>query len=228
MGREELQRLRSSMVNLRIGGRVIPAVRSNRCRVCTHPARPLIEERIISNDTYPSIAEWVSNKEVEQIDGTLVDWPPLNVDQIVRHYNNGHCPIDAQLLHELSEQRMTELGLSYEEPVGRIVDHVVITKLIAAKGQQLLATGQIEPGVADTLAAAKLLREIESDQVQQGTDMSAYAQAMEQYFVTVQRIVTTDQWRQIGAALSSNPVLKELTAKMTTEDDIEDAELVEP
>jgi hypothetical protein len=227
MGKQELDRLRSSMVNIKIGGRVIPAVRSNRCKVCIHPARALIEERLLMNDTYPSIVEWVSSREHEEIDGAIVYWPPLTVPQLLNHYRNGHCPVDTQVLHELSEQRMAELGASYEASVGRIVDQVVITKLVAAKGQELIATGQISPGVSETLAAAKMLHEMERDRQVEDVGLGAYAAAMEQYFTTVQRIVTPQQWAMIGAALSSNPILKELTARMTPEEDIQDAELVE-
>jgi len=227
MGRAELEHFRSSMVNIKVGDRTIPAYRSNKCKVCMHPARPLIEERLLMNDTYPSVAEWVSNHDVEEIDGTLVEWPPLNVTQLFKHYNNGHCPIDTQVLHELSKQRMDELGLDYEDSVGRVVDHVVAAKLILAKGQERLARGEIAPDVKDTLSAAKLLHDIEGgiDAGEQSEMIAAWQQAMEVFFVTVQRHVTSTAWQAIGADLSMNPVLREITARIESSD-IVDAEEV--
>lgn len=230
MSRAELERQRSSMVNIRVGNRTLPAYRSNRCKVCTHPGRPLIEEQILLNSTYPSIVEWVSNHEVEEIDGALVEWPTVTVNQLLNHYNNGHCPLDAKLLHELSEQRMTELGLDYESSTGRIVDHVVTAKLIAAMGQERLMRGEIQPDVKDTLAASKLLADLDSKRGgAEGEELLViWQQAMEVFFTVTQRHVSGPQWQAIGADLSSNPVLRELTARMqATEDDITDAELVE-
>jgi hypothetical protein len=46
---------------------------------------------------------------------------------------------------------------------------------------------------------------------------------MEQYFLTVQRIVSPEQWQQIGIALEANPVLKQIAAGL----EIQDAEIVE-
>jgi hypothetical protein len=218
------------MVNIRIGQRVLPAFRSNRCKVCTHPGRPLIEEQILLNATYPSIVEWVSNHEVEEIDGVLVEWPILTVHQLLNHYNNGHCPLDAKLIHELSEQRMAELGLDYEASSGRIVDHVVAAKLIAALGQERLIKGEIQPDVKDTLAAAKFIADLEAKRGGPEGDeiLIIWQQAMEVFFAVTQRHVSPDQWQAIGADLSSNPVLRELTAKMHAhpDEDIHDAELI--
>lgn len=228
MGRAELERARSSMVNIRVGNRTIAAYRSNRCKVCMHPARPLIEERLLMNDTYPTVAEWVSNHEVEEIDGTLVEWPPLTVSQLHRHYNSGHCPLDTQVLHELSRQRMDELGLDYEASTQRVVDHVVAAKLVLSKAQERLVRGEIAPDVKDYLSAAKLLHDIErgAEGVDQSEQLIMWARAMEVFFTVVQRHVDGGTWQAIGSDLALNPVLREITQRMETSD-IVDAELEE-
>jgi hypothetical protein len=213
------------MVQVQIGERTYPAHYSARCPVCNHPGRGLIEERILTNDSYVSIAAWVSDVDTVTIEGIEVRWPPLTTTQLSHHFNSNHCPVDARVLKELSEQRAEQLGVDYNELTGPFVDHLVYAKMVLLQGQQRLARGEIKATMRDTLAAARLLADIESAaEGEDGMDqLQAYADAMEQYFLTVQRIVSPEQWQQIGTALEANPVLKQIAAGL----EIQDAEIVE-
>lgn len=212
------------MVSIKIGERVYPAYRSNRCQVCIHPGRSLIEERLLLNDTYPTIVEFTRDREAADIDGLMVPWPTLTVQQLTNHFNKGHCPIDTQVLHELSDQIMTEMGVDYTDVAPRIVSPIILSKLVMARGQERLMRGEIEPTMRETLAAAKLLHDIEVDTTGAERDrLQAYIDALEIYFNTVQRIVTPEQWSQIGSSLAADPVLREIENRLS----VEDADIIE-
>lgn len=225
--KESLRRVRSSMVNIRVGGRTYPAQRNPRCKICTHPARPLIEERLLYNDTYVAIAAWVTGQEAEQLNGIRITWPEINVAQLSAHYRNGHCPVDTQVLHALTERRATELGVSYEETGGRIVDHMVMLQQIATRGQERLIRGEIEPGIKETISAAKALAAIQlAGQMQEeSVDLSAYEQSMGIYFDETRKIMNDEQWDQLVFALSTNPILRKLAERLQS-DDVVEAEVV--
>jgi hypothetical protein len=112
--------------------------------------------------SYVSIAAWVSDLDVITIEGVEVRWPPLTTTQLSHHFNSNHCPVDARVLKELSEQRAQQLGVDYSELTGPFIDYLVYTKMIVAQGQQRLARGEIKPTMRDTLTAARLLADIET------------------------------------------------------------------
>lgn len=226
--RVDLQRARPSMISVRVGNRSYPAKFVNTCRVCTHPARALIEERLLYNDTYPSIAAWVSEQQSETLDGAHIEWPPVTVPQLGGHYRGGHCPVDTQVLHELTEQRAAETGVNYEQSLGRIVDHVVLTQQIATRGQERLTRGEIAPDVKETLAAAKLLHDMQTSAAQaEVTDhLGAFQDALDIYFGEARRVMTSEQWTQFTLALTNNPVLREIAGRFQ-ESNVVDAEIVE-
>lgn len=220
MGRQkadkaDLEQLRSSMVRIQIGGRVYPAVRSPRCKICTHPARVEIEERLLLNDQYPRIVEFVSGRVYQDVTGEKIEWPPITAQQLSNHFNNGHCPVDTELVKQFTTERERELGVDYSQMTGRVVDHVIATKLVLSRGQERLLKGDVEPTVKETLEAAKLLAllggESDNDQADQ---LTAWSEAMEIFFTTARRIMSPDQFQQLGAELYSNPILRELTAKL--------------
>lgn len=214
---------RGSIVSVTVGSRSLPAVLDNSCPVCTHPARPLIEERLLFNDPYPVIAEWVSNKEASRDDGVIITWPRLSAWQIAGHYANDHCPVDTKVLHQLTQQRLSGTEADYDNSHQRIVDHVVTLAQVAAVGQERLARGEIQPTIAETINAAKTVAQIDiaTRQVEQVDHTGDYEQAMEVYFNAAKQVMTEEQWRRFGSLLATNPVLRQLTG------DVEDAELVE-
>jgi hypothetical protein len=213
------------VVTVTVGSRHLPAVLDNTCPVCTHPARPLIEERLLYNDPYPVIADWVSDRKAEDIDGTIVRWPPLSAWQIAGHYANNHCPVDVKVLHQLTQQRLAGTESDYDTSHERIVDHVVTLAQIAAVGQERLARGELKPTLKETISAAKAVAAIDiaAKQVEQTDNSARYEQAMEVYFTAAKQIMNPEQWQAFGALLSANPVLRRLAEG----GEIEDAEILE-
>lgn len=219
--------MRSSMINVQIGERVYPAVRNPRCKICTHPGRAQIEEQLLLNTQYPEIVRLVSGREYVEVDGVRIDWPEISAQQLGNHYNRGHCPIDTNLLAQLTEERERELGINYADTTGRVVDQVIFSKLVLAQSQERLVRGEVKPTLKEGLAAAKLLSDIQTDKTQDEVDrLGAYVEAMEIYFQAVQHIMTPDQWSQLAAMLNTNPTLREIAQRLQEEEQIDDAEVI--
>jgi hypothetical protein len=216
--------VRGSVVSITVGNRHLPAVVDNTCPVCTHPARPLIEERLLYNDPYPAIAEWVSGRKAETIDGLTIRWPQLSAWQIAGHYANDHCPVDVKVLHQLTQQRLSGTEADYDNSTTRIVDHVVTLSQIAQIGQERLARGELKPNLKETISAAKAVAALDlaAKAAEQVDNSAAYEQAMEVYFSAAKQIMTPTQWHDFGMLLAANPVLQRLTGA-----DVQDAEVIE-
>lgn len=216
----EHHHLRTGRTSIRIGNRVYPAIRSNRCRVCLHPARPEIEEKLLFNEPYRRIAEWVSHQV--QADGST--WEPISAKQLTSHFDKGHCPVDTQLLHEVAE----ELGHDYTTATGRMVSHVLLAKQTVALAQEALVRGEIKPTLAEGLKAGQLLAAIEasSRQLDQQDRLLLMEQAMMAYFNEAQKVMSAEQWQRFGQALAVSPVLAEIENKMASLDAV-DAEFEE-
>lgn len=211
---------RTGRVSIRIGNRNYPAIRSNRCRVCLHPGRPEIEEKLLYHEPYRRIASWVSYQV--QSDGST--WSPLSEEQISRHFKRGHCPIDTRVLHELAE----EMGHDYEASLTRIVSPVLLARQTLSQVQECLIRGEIVPTLKDGLAAASLLHQIEASSrtLEQGDRSLLLEQAMMAYFAEAQKIMTPEQWERLGHALAVSPVLREIEHKMA-ELDVVEAQVLE-
>lgn len=222
-----LQQARTSMVNVTIGRRVYPVKRDPRCVVCMHPGCGQIEERILFNEGYRSIAEWASDHDAERYDGELVAWPQIEAKDIARHYRAGHCPIDARVLHELQAQRSGEVD--YEQLAGRVVDYAVFAQQTVARTHERAVRGEIEPTFKEGLAAGKLLADIQrADRDTEAQDTSwAMEEAFAVYFETAKMIMSEDQWEQFSVRLTQNPTLQGLIERVQNPDAIVDAEIVE-
>jgi hypothetical protein len=228
--REELFAARGAMVNVRIGQRSYPAIRNPRCKICTHPARVLIEEKLLLGETYISICTWISDTQHEQVDGTLITWPKISKQTLINHYNAGHCPVDTAMLKEFTDQRSAELGQAYTEAMPRIVDHVTALRHVVARGQERLVKGEMDIGPREMIAAAKALTALElaTRAKEASEDQSAYEEAFEVYFTTARRLMSEDQWQAFSHALATSPVLARLTGTVEAEPgrEIIDAEVV--
>lgn len=220
----------ASVVSFRIGGRTFQAKRFPRCKICTHPGRVHIEERLLNQVPRRIIAEWVSETKHQAIDGLEVEWPPITTAQLESHLKNGHVPVDAIVGDALVEQRAEELGITYEQASERMADHVVALRQILYRGKQRLITGETDVGIKETISAAKALAAIDiatRSQVEQEDTQSFYQQAMEVYFTAAQQIMTTEQWDQFANILATNPILRSLAEQQNPNNGVVDAEVVD-
>jgi hypothetical protein len=207
---------KSRMVRLRIGGRVVQALKVNACKTCQHPARMQIEEGILFGDSYRALARQYSGVEYTVGRETKI-LPELNWQSIQRHYQRGHSPIDSSVVREILEDRATELGSGYEAAGARFIDHVATSKVILAMGHEGLVSGTLRPDVKDTLAAAKFLHEVEKT-AKDDQNAEAWNAAMEVYFQVARELMPESLWNQFVIKLSTNPILLELSRKAAGED----------
>lgn len=220
---ENLPDARTSLVQVRIGNRTYEATYSPRCHTCCHPARMQIEEMILQNHSYRSIAGQFSGQRLPSPDGSTAELPPITWNSIYHHFKAGHTPLGPATLRALSERRAARVGSSYEEATERFVDHVVLAEAVVGRTHERLVSGEIEPDVRDGLAAAKLLKDVE-DGAHRNTDVEAWGQAMTVYFEAAQRIMPPQMWAQFTAALAVDPILRAIGSRGA--ESVVDAEIV--
>lgn len=199
----------NSLVRIKVGNVVRDMVFEPRCKVCTHPARFSVEEKLLMGFKYTEIARSISDLRKQKTDGEIENWPELEARNVKEHYQRGHVPLDSEMLSEFSKRRAEELGLEYEEAMVPVVDHIVVQKAVLAKGYEALVKGEIQPDVKDTLAASKLLSDREKEMKAQSS-VEDWQTAMAVYFEAVRQTVTVEQWEQIGLILQTNPILQQM------------------
>lgn len=202
----------NSLVQVRIGNKTYDARYEKSCKTCTHPARMEIESALVMGDGYRQVARTFSSIEWEGRDGSRQILPEINHQSIRNHCLRGHMPLSAAALRQITEDRTHALGLNYEEMADRYVDHYTVARAIVQKGHERLVQGELEPDLRETLAAAKLLKEIEDAQ-QTGLDVEMWNQAMVAYFEIARELMPPDMWAEFTRRLRENEVLQQLAAK---------------
>jgi hypothetical protein len=217
---------RTSLVQVQIGNVRYNARYHPNCNVCNHPARMEIEHQLLRGLSYRKIAATYSEVEYES-QGRVLTLPKIGPVAIKNHYTRGHLPVDTAVHRQLVEERAREVGSRYEEMATEFLDSYVAAKTILRKGYDRLVSGEITPDVKETLAAAKMVQEIE-DGSKTNLDAEAWSQAMMVYFQTAQELMPEDMWRKFTSQLSTNPILRSLAKKMAgePEDEVIDAEVV--
>lgn len=222
----EVGEQRNALVRVEIAGKVYDAARVPQCATCTHPARIEIERRLLLGHGYREIATYYS--ETEYVSGGLTKvFPPVGFMSIRNHFKSGHMPVEAAVLRQITEERARELSEHYEEETAKIVDGYSFARQVLHKAQESLISGDVKVGVQDGIAAARLLREMET---QAGGDIDAevWSQAMTVYFETAQKIMPPEMWVQFTTLLAQNPVLVAIQKRLeATPDDTIDAEIVD-
>ena len=213
------------MVQVRIGSRVYDAVYQSNCHTCIHPARMLIEEKILQGYSFRSIADLYSEKTIDDEGGQSLWLPKIGHMSIYNHFHNGHMPLEAEALRKLSERRAKQIGSRYEEEAGKFVDHMVLAEAVVARAYDRLVLGEIEPEVKDGLAAAKFIAEVEAN-TNAGLDAEAWSDALTVYFETARMFMDDRTWQEFTIALARNPILRALERRLSPDSDVIDAEPV--
>lgn len=208
----EIEQIRSSVIQVNIGGRIYDAARVKQCHTCMHPARIEIEKRILSGHSYRDIAEHYSGTEYQSGTETRV-FPSLEWTSIWQHVKNNHMPVEAAALRKIMDQRSKDLSEHYEEESDRIVDGYGFAQQVLRRAQERLADGTLTPSVQDGLAAAKLIKELDSA-ADGGLDTEIWAQAMTRYFEIVRDIMPQEMWEIFSARLVADPVLQSIQRRI--------------
>lgn len=224
-GGTEIAQLRSSVIQVEIGGRVYDAVREPKCHTCNHPARIEIEKRILSGHSYRDVAEHYSETEHQVGPETRV-FPKLDWTAIWKHVKNKHMPVEMAALHQILQNRSQELSKHYEEETAKIVDGYVFAQQVLRRSQEDLINGALRPTIQDGLAAAKLIKEMDEDSPG-GVDAEIWAQAMTRYFEVAREVMPTELWDVFAARLATDPMLHALQKRVEAAEQPIDVEYTE-
>lgn len=224
-GGTEIAQLRSSVIQVEIGGRVYDAVREPKCHTCTHPARIEIEKRILSGHSYRDVAEHYSGTEYRVGLETRV-FPRLDWTAIWNHVRNKHMPVEMAAMHQILTQRSRDLSEHYEEETAKIVDGYVFAQQVLRRSQEDLINGTLRPSIQDGLAAAKLIKEMDDDSPS-GVDAEIWAQAMTRYFEVAREVMPVELWDVFAARLAADPVLHAIKKRVEAAEQPIDAEYTE-
>jgi hypothetical protein len=223
----EVAQVRGSLVKVNIGGRTYDAAKYPQCHTCTHPARVEIEQRLLAGHGYREVAAQYSGTEYTVAGETRV-FPEVAWSSIYTHFRKGHMPVEAAALRQIMDDRSRELSDHYDEETTKLVDGHSFARQVLQMTQQALLAGEIKPDVHDGLAAARLLKDMESE-LDNNIDAEVWSQAMTVYFETAQKIMPPEMWTQFVGMLEKNPVLASLRRRLESgpEDETIDAEVVE-
>jgi hypothetical protein len=214
---------RRSMVQVKIGNRTYDAIHAPGCQTCQHPARMLIEEKILQNYSFRLIAQQLSDQQIPGPNGQPMTLPKVSYQSIYNHFKNGHMPLEAATLRRLAEKRAQAIGSQYEEQAEQFVDHVVLSEAIIQRTYERMVSGEIEPDVRDGLAAAKMVHDVEAS-TQQGLTNEAWSEAMTVYFDEARQLMDEETWGRFTAALRVNPVLAAIERRLNPDPTVIDAE----
>lgn len=193
---------------------------SSRCRLCNSSKEILLvaNRELINGAGYSEVAR-VIRPLVNAIPGLKTIGP----DIVKRHYQD-HFNVHNKAIREVILRRTQEIEDIAEEGSRRILDAVAVAELFMVKGtQQALEPGAvITPG--ETLAAAKLHREMTKDENSQ-IELSMLQQQMADIIDAIQEVCTEDQQRLI-VAIAEQKNRAALAAATYQEEDIEDAEII--
>lgn len=193
---EGIEPVYPGLVSYRIGGRTYAQRLHGTCLVCRSRYRFEVEASIAEGLHFTSISR------------QLPDEAELSAASIRTHYLSNHMPMRQAALRRIVEDRQVELGRVIEEGVEPIADQVSFARSVVDRTFSRIASGEVEPTVAEGIAAARLLQQFGVDD--NGIDKSAYTEAFIIYMQTAQQVMSDDQFTQFSSALSGNPVLKAL------------------
>lgn len=190
-----------SMVMTRIGGRDYPMKSVGSCKTCQHPQRMEIENGLLAGRSYKALLRDLPDDEFRP-----------SYDGLRGHFTNGHMPLKAAQQRALIERNYAKQGGKIEDAVEDMVDHVTVAEMVVKQGFERMQAGEIAPDMADTLAAIKIVEQIQA-RSNSDLDHEMWVSATMSMLEDARSIMTPEQWTQYGRKLATNPVLKAVAAK---------------
>lgn len=194
-----------SVVMVDIGGRRYPMKTVSQCRTCMSPYRLEIEQAILEQRSYMSIAMAISDR----VSGRL---PNPGHQSIRDHVLKNHMPIGPTAERALVEERAKAIGRDIENYASGLADYATVNEIIIQRGMDRLARGELQPSMSELLTAIRMQHVIEATS-EDGLDSAAWQEALVAYLEVAQKFIPADQMQAYGQALANHPVLR---AMMTT------------
>ena len=190
---------RPTVVTYRLGGRTYPMKTAPQCKVCQSPERIDIERKLLHG--YGPTAIWggLSEQSQEQI----------KIRNIGDH-SRAHLPVDHIVRQAIIEARVRDLGGDMESATGTLVDQISFAKVGLQKVYERMVDGEIQPDVADGIAMAKFLHQVEVEAGGQEFDGEMMARGFMAYMRAMQQVCSPEQIRQMGQIIAADPIMSSM------------------
>lgn len=189
-----------SVVMVDVGGRQYPMKTIAQCRTCMSPYRLEIEQAILEQHSYMSIAMAV----VDRAPGRL---PNPGHQSIRDHVLKNHMPIGPTAERALVEERAKTIGRNIEDYASGLADYASVNKIIVQRGMDRLARGELQPSMSELLTAIRMQHAIEAT-TEEGLDSAAWQEALVAYLEVAQQFIPPDKMQAYGQALANHPMLR--------------------
>jgi len=189
-----------SVVMVDIGGRRYPMKTVPQCRTCMSPYRLEIEQAVLEQRSYMSIA----NALLDRAEGRL---PHPGHQSIRDHVLKNHMPIGPTAERALVEERAKAIGRDIENYASGLANYATVNEIIIQRGMDRLARGELQPSMSELLTAIRMQHTIEATS-EDGLDSAAWQEALVAYLEVAQKFIPADQMQAYGQALANHPVLR--------------------
>lgn len=175
----------------KIDGDVYQYRREYRCRVCSSDNfRELIDSLLVAGYSYAYILEKIEPLQQDVSDNRKVTY------WSIRNHQKRHLPFDKLAVREIIERRASDKGHAILEGKTNLLSAEAVYELIAKKGFQAIAAGQMHPDVTETMKAASLLDKLEKD-ASDSIDRQRMLVQLNAIINAVREVVPEDMWQQI-------------------------------
>jgi len=106
----------------------------------------------------------------------------------------------------LTERRAKEVGKSLDDASAVLVDQVLLADMVIQRTYERLAAGEIEPDVADGIAAAKFRQQIERE-MGEAIDTEMWVSVVNAMISDGEAVMPPEIFAAWGERLRKNPVL---------------------
>lgn len=189
-----------SVIMVDIGGRQYPMKTIAQCRTCMSPYRLEIEQAVLEQHSYMSIAMAIADRTPGRL-------PNPGHQSIRDHVLKNHMPIGPTAERALVEKRAEQIGRDIENYASGLADYATVNEIVIQRGMERLARGELQPSMSELLAAIRMQHTIESTS-EEGLDSAAWQEALVAYLEVAQRFIPPDSMQAYGQALANHPVLR--------------------
>lgn len=197
----------TSMVLVRVGGRLVDAKSASGCRTCQSPHRAKIESWLLEGYSRPTILAWL--EDLEQ--------GPLGhpTDKSIRLHVQKHMPMDAVARTSIINRRAEQLSDEIEKHGGRRIDHITALDTVVALGFDALAKGELRVDAPTLMKAIDLKQKIDAS-VDGGVDANVWRDALMEYMRITLEFIPAAKRADFSKALSTSPILAALSKNAQT------------
>jgi hypothetical protein len=189
-----------SVVMIDVGGRKYPMRTVSQCRTCMSPYRMEIEQAILEQHGYMTIANALVGRESGRL-------PNPGHQSIRDHVLKNHMPLGPTAERALVEERAKQIGRDIETHTAGLADYASVNQIIVQRGMDRLARGELQPTMSELLTAIRMQHAIEST-TEDGLDAAAWQEALVAYMEVAAQFIPQENLHAYGQALTRNPVLK--------------------